>query len=59
MVIGKEFVQVSELFVVHRFCASVAIVQIYRNLLIPCQLLTRLVTLWQRILTDHYGPAAA
>jgi hypothetical protein len=44
MVIGKEFVQVSELFVVHRFRASAAIPQIYRKLLIPCQLSTRLVT---------------
>ena len=58
MVIGKEFVQVSELFVVHRFCASAAIAQIYRNLLIPCQLLTRLVTLRMRIWDGHHGPAA-
>jgi hypothetical protein len=49
MVIGKEFVQVSELFVVHGFRASAAIPQIYRNLLIQCQLSTRLVTLRTRI----------
>jgi hypothetical protein len=44
MVIGKEFVQVSELFVVHGFRASAAFPQIYRKLLIPCQLSARLVT---------------
>jgi hypothetical protein len=44
MVLGKESVQVSELFVVHRYRASAAIRRIYRNLLIPCQLSTRLVT---------------
>jgi hypothetical protein len=49
MVISKEFMQVSELFVVHGFRASVAIPQIYRKLLILCQLLTRLVTLRERI----------
>jgi hypothetical protein len=56
MVIGKEFVKVSELFVVHGFRASAAIAQIYRNLLIPCQLLTRLVTLWERILMVVAAP---
>jgi len=44
MVLGKESVQVSELFVVHGHRASVAIPKIYRNLLISCQLSTRLVT---------------
>jgi hypothetical protein len=49
MVIGKEFVQVSELFVVHGFRASAAFPQIYCKLLIPRQLSTRLVTLGARI----------
>ncbi len=49
MVIGKESVQVSELFVVHGFRASAAIPKIYRNLLIPRQLSTRLVTFRERI----------
>jgi hypothetical protein len=60
MVIGKEFVQVSELFVVHGFRASAAIPQIYRKLLIPCQLLARLVTfrepIWMAIVADIGGP---
>ena len=49
MMIGKEFVQVSELFVVHGFRASAAFPQIYCKLLIPRQLSTRLVTLRARI----------
>jgi hypothetical protein len=44
MVLGKESVQVSELFVVHGHRASAAIPKIYRNRLIPCELSTRLVT---------------
>jgi hypothetical protein len=43
-VLGKESVQVSELFVVHGHRASAAIPRIYRNLLILCQLSTRPVT---------------
>jgi hypothetical protein len=43
MILGKESVQVSELFVVHGFRASAAIPKIYRNWLIPCQLSTRLI----------------
>jgi hypothetical protein len=42
MVLGKEFVQISELFVVHGHRLSP---KIYRNLLILRQLLTRLVTI--------------
>jgi hypothetical protein len=49
MILGKESVQVSELFVVHGHRASAAIPRIYRNLLIPCQLSTRLVTFRERI----------
>jgi hypothetical protein len=49
MILGKESVHVSELFVVHGFRASAAIQKIYRNLLIPCQLSTRLVTFRERI----------
>jgi hypothetical protein len=49
MVIGKEFVQVSELFVVHGFRASAAFPQIYRKLLIARQLSTRLVSFRERI----------
>jgi hypothetical protein len=60
MVIGKEFVQVSELFVVHGFRASAAIPQIYRKLLIPCQLLARLVTfrepIWMAIMANIGSP---
>jgi hypothetical protein len=44
MVLGKKSVQVSELFVVHGYRASAAFPRIYRNLLIPRQLSTRLVT---------------
>jgi hypothetical protein len=58
MVIGKEFVQVSELFVVHGFRASAAFPQIYCKLLIPRQLSTRLVTLGGANSDGHYGPAA-
>ena len=44
MVLGKEFVQISELFIVHGHRASAATPKIYRNLLILRQLLGRLVT---------------
>jgi hypothetical protein len=43
MILGKESVQVSELFVVHGHRASAAIPKIYRNRLIPRQLSTRLI----------------
>ena len=60
MVIGKEFMQVSELFIVHGFRASAAIPQIYRKLLIPCQLLARLVTfrepIWMAIMANIGSP---
>jgi len=59
MILGKESVQVSELFVVHGFRASVAIPQIYRKLLILCQLLTRLVTLRERIRMVMTAPRRA
>ncbi|MEH2528697.1 MULTISPECIES: hypothetical protein [unclassified Bradyrhizobium] len=48
MILGKKSVQVSELFVIHRRRASAAIPEIYRNLLIPRQLLTRLIVFWAR-----------
>jgi hypothetical protein len=48
MVLGKESVKVSELFVVHGHRASIAIAGIYRNLLIPCQLSTRFVAFRER-----------
>jgi len=49
MILGKESMQVSELFVVHGFRASAATPKLYRNLLIPCQLSRRLVTFRERI----------
>jgi hypothetical protein len=48
MVLGKESVQVSELFVVHRHRASVAIPRTYRKLLITRQLSTRLIVFRKR-----------
>jgi hypothetical protein len=48
MVLGKESVQVSELFVVHRHRASVAVPGTYRKLLITCQLSTRLIVFRKR-----------
>jgi hypothetical protein len=55
MILGKESVQVSELFVVHGHRASAAIPRTYRNLLITRQLSTRLVTFRERI-RMHRGP---
>jgi len=52
MVLGKESVQVSELFVVHGYRASAAVPKLYRNLLILRQLLTRLVTVWENKIAD-------
>jgi hypothetical protein len=43
MVLGKESVQVSELFVVHGIAPQPQFPEIYRNLLIPRQLLTCLI----------------
>jgi hypothetical protein len=48
MILGKESVQVSELFVVHGHRASAAIPKIYRNLLILRQLSTRLIAFRER-----------
>jgi hypothetical protein len=48
MILGKESVQVSELFVVHGHRASAAIPRTYRNLLITRQLSTRLIAVRER-----------
>jgi hypothetical protein len=48
MVLGQESVQVSELFVVHRHRASVAIPGTYRKLLITRQLSARLIVFRKR-----------
>jgi hypothetical protein len=59
MVLGQESVQVSELFVVHRHRASVAIPGTYRKLLITRQLSTCLIVFRNAKSGAHCGRGAA